>query len=251
MKRVIRNNCFETNSSSQHSIVVTNKDEYVTTEELMGDGKEKVYVGKTGDLYLWQIEYGYGRTPFHLLTTFEDKLKYAMCEFLGRMYSDDPEFDEIYEEFLTIAWEMIPGFTHFGIREKEIDLYLDKNGHTIPHKKLKYKCWDGENERCRYTYTDEDGKEYEAVFDEENYLATPDIGMIDHQSAGLLKAFLKDRGVSLKEFLTNKKYIVVVDGDEYCEWDNILTSGIFDASNIVEDYRDSDENRVRYEQEEE
>lgn len=239
--QVIRNNCFETNSSSQHSIVVTNRDEHVTSEELLGDGKEKVYIGKTGGLDLWHIEYGYGRSPFQLLTTFEDKLKYAMCEFLGHMYSDNPDFDDIYEEFLSIAWEMIPGFTHFGIREKEIDAYLDKDGHPILHRDLRYKGWDGENERCRYTYTGEDGQEYEAVFDEENYLTTPDIGMIDHQSSGLLRSFLKKRGVSLKEFLTNKKYIVVIDGDEYCEWENILTSGIIGTSNIVENYRSSDE----------
>lgn len=41
-------------------------------------------------------------------------------------------------------------------------------------------------------------------------------GYIDHQSLGLLDRLLKEEGVSIEEFIFNKKYIVVIDGDEYC-----------------------------------
>jgi hypothetical protein len=56
----------------------------------------------------------------------------------------------------------------------------------------------------RYNYdSDEDGG------------AEPSYGYIDHQSCGLLQAFLANHDIGLEEFLTNNKYIVFIDGDEY------------------------------------
>ena len=48
----------------------------------------------------------------------------------------------------------------------------------------------------------------------------------------ILSSFLKNENISLKEFLTNKKYVVIVDGDEYCIWDSLKKSGLVDASEI-------------------
>ena len=56
-----------------------------------------------------------------------------------------------------------------------------------------------------------------------------------------LKNFLKDRGISLKEFLTNKKYVIIVDGDEYCALDKLVYSGLFNRSAVVDTYNVSDE----------
>lgn len=56
-------------------------------------------------------------------------------------------------------------------------------------------------------------------------------GTDDYQIEGWLKKY----NVSLEEFLTNKRYIVVVDGDEYAIYDHIKKSGLFDASKIVHD----------------
>ena len=44
-------------------------------------------------------------------------------------------------------------------------------------------------------------------------------GYVDHQSKGLLQDFLEKEGISLSEFLINKKYVVIIDGDEYCIYD--------------------------------
>ena len=41
--------------------------------------------------------------------------------------------------------------------------------------------------------------------------------------------------LGLEEFLTNKRYIVVVDGDEYAIYDHIKKSGLFDTSKIIHD----------------
>lgn len=48
----------------------------------------------------------------------------------------------------------------------------------------------------------------------------------------ILSPFLKNENISLKEFLTNKKYVVIVDGDEYCIWDSLKNSGLVNANEI-------------------
>ena len=242
--KVIRRSCFETNSSSQHSIVVTTNDCHVTAKELTGRddyNPEYVYVNSHGAIDLHEVRDGYGRYPFQILSTFEDKLQYALCEYLGSKYVDDPDYDEIFEEFENITKEVIPEFTHFSIATRDEDVWLTQDGDMIPHKFLIYDGWDEENQREIYTYKDKEGNIHHAIFDEENYLEAPDIGQIDHQSAGMLKNFLKDRGISLKEFLTNKKYVIIVDGDEYCALDKLVYSGLFNRSVVVGTYNVSDE----------
>lgn len=56
-------------------------------------------------------------------------------------------------------------------------------------------------------------------------------GTDDYQIEGWLKKY----NVSLEEFLTNKRYIVVVDGDEYNCWLHIKDSGLVDTSKIIHD----------------
>ena len=53
-----------------------------------------------------------------------------------------------------------------------------------------------------------------------------------HVDEDILSGFLRDENISLKEFLTNKKYVVIVDGDEYCIWDSLKKSGLVDADEI-------------------
>ena len=56
-------------------------------------------------------------------------------------------------------------------------------------------------------------------------------GTDDYEIEGWLKAY----NVPLEEFLTNKRYIVVVDGDEYQIFDHIKKSGLFNTSKIIHD----------------
>lgn len=48
----------------------------------------------------------------------------------------------------------------------------------------------------------------------------------------ILTPFLNDEGISLREFLTNKKYVVIVDGDEYCIWDSMKNAGLVNMDEI-------------------
>ena len=44
-----------------------------------------------------------------------------------------------------------------------------------------------------------------------------------------LSSWLEANNISLEEFLTNKKYIVIQDGDEYCIWNDLVQSGLIDT----------------------
>lgn len=50
---------------------------------------------------------------------------------------------------------------------------------------------------------------------------------------GVLTSWMKTYNFDLREFLFNKKYVVIVDGDEYCIWQSMLESGIIDK-NVLE-----------------
>lgn len=248
MRKVIRNSCFETNSSSQHCIVVTKRDEHIDPSKIVWnsnredqDPNETVYIYK-GKWDLYEVEDGFDRWPFQILISFEEKFKYALCEYLGYLYADDPEWNRWYGEFERIAKKYIPGFKEFHFYTKEVDNYLDINGNDIPHKDLIYEGYDEQTHREIYKYKDKDGIEHPAKFDEENYIETPRIGMVDHQSAGLLKNFLKDKGISLEEFLTNKKFSVVIDGDEIQAFNHYIKSGFINTNFITDIYDKSDEN---------
>lgn len=51
----------------------------------------------------------------------------------------------------------------------------------------------------------------------------------------LIEGWLKKYNISLEEFLTNKRYVVICDGDEYCVWDHLKESGLIRTDMIVSD----------------
>ena len=57
----------------------------------------------------------------------------------------------------------------------------------------------------------------------------PSYGYVDED---ILTPFLNSEHISLKEFLTNKRYVVIVDGDEYCVWDDLKKSGLINFDEI-------------------
>lgn len=61
----------------------------------------------------------------------------------------------------------------------------------------------------------------------------PSYGYVDED---ILTPFLNDEGISLREFLTNKKYVVIVDGDEYCIWNSMKDAGLVNMDEIEKEY---------------
>ena len=78
MKRVIRRGVFETNSSSMHSIVVTKN-------ELTNDNHDDYFHvwGYSNKIHFWHGDIEFDRSPFEVLVTARDKLRYAYASFFG------------------------------------------------------------------------------------------------------------------------------------------------------------------------
>lgn len=190
----IRRNVFETNSSSSHSLVITTDNEHYTREEI-----NKNFYMTDGIVRLWDSSLEFYRSPFDMLVTFRDKLRYAIASSNGNLVNQCRELCQKY----------VDGF---------VDFKFDKIDYV----------WDSEVED--YVETDDPIPNYG--------------GTDDYQIEGWLKHY----NISLEEFLTNKRYIVVVDGDEYCVWSNIKNSGLVDVKKIIHDsYEESEtERREQY-----
>ena len=175
----IRRNVFETNSSSSHSLVITTDNEHYTREEI-----NKNFYMIDGIVRLWESSLEFYRSPFDMLVTFKDKLRYAIASSNGNLVDECREICKKY----------VDGFIDFEFDTKDY-------------------VWDS------------NVKDYvEAKSPVPNYGGTD-----DYQIEGWLKKY----NVSLEEFLTNKRYIVVVDGDEYNCWFHIKDSGLVDNSKII------------------
>lgn len=107
----------------------------------------------------------------------------------------------------------VPGFSHFEFDEK-------------------YRVWD--EEKQEYVETDDDNPVYEYGYTDDS----------------MIEAWLKKYNVSVEDFLTMKRYIVVCDGDEYNTWDKVRDSGLMDTSHIIHDsYTEYEEaERKKYEE---
>lgn len=169
----IRRSCFETNSSSSHSLVVrsdeivreTEDAEYYTHDEML---KELRNINENGVLDASDECWYFGRAPFRPLYRFADKFKYAIANCCAQEDTD---------ELLELLRELVP-------EVKEV---------IFP-------------------------KKYSVGVDEY-----------------ALRYCLHNCGVDMREFLTNKKYVIIQDGDEYHIWSDLVELGIIDkkAAGIV------------------
>lgn len=58
----------------------------------------------------------------------------------------------------------------------------------------------------------------------------------------MLSGFLKKENISLEEYLTNKRYVVIQDGDEYGCFKDMKRSGLVNMDAIDHEYpRDDNE----------
>ena len=178
----IRDNTFETNSSSSHSLIITDFNGKYTPEEMM----RGIYLWDDKETRMYESNLEFYRSPFSLLATFESKSRYAIASSNGRLA------DEVEK----IWYKYIPNFNGFKFDMKTEEYDYDK------------KEWvDLDEPKPIYGGTD------------------------DYQIEGWLKSY----NVSLEDFLTMRRYMVVCDGDEYREWYHILDSGLVDKSHIVHD----------------
>lgn len=178
----IRDNTFETNSSSSHSLIITDFDGKYTPEEMM----KGIYLWEDKETRMYESNLEFYRSPFSLLATFESKSRYAIASSQGHLAD---EVEKIWRKY-------IPNFNGFKFDMKTEEYDYDK------------KEWvDLDEPKPIYGGTD------------------------DYQIEGWLKGY----NVSLEDFLTMRRYMVVCDGDETREWYHILDSGLVDKSHIIHD----------------
>lgn len=234
MKRTIRRGCFETNSSSMHSIVVTKDDHIFNKEELSYHFKEY------NDYEIWQDDdLNFGRYPFEILSDLEDKIRYAIasyCSYKSRKYCE-----AFISKLTDIIREELPDFKKIIVPHNSGPVFLDIHGQELEKDEVHWDRYETDEESGKeesvYVYTDEQGNKHDAT--RADYWKDYDyFGYVDHQSSGLLQGFLEKENITLKEFLFNKKYIVIIDGDEYCMFDKAKESGLINMSNIQKEFPD-------------
>lgn len=257
MKYQVRKGCFESNSSSMHSLVVTKKNSNIrmTQEEIRdefylnedwykdrhkNDEKEIVKIDP------WDNEFG--RSPFDVLVTFTDKLAYAVAEYCGNNYSiksyleSEKTFDEMFRPLLIrligcddVEWDRWD--------DESFEIYVGGGDNLneveeVPYKKLIYvdknkrkDLSDDDLVRGMYKNVDTDGRPIE-----EAWFDVPKFGSIDHASSGLLKRFLKDNNLSLEDYLVRKDIITIITGDEFSTFADMITCGLINKDSIVTQY---------------
>lgn len=235
MKRQVRTGCFETNSSSQHSIVVRKLNEYYTQEEI--EECVMLHSDKFGNKYLFKPrkdDLSFGRYPLKIIADFESKWCYAMAS-LVREYMDD-----VYKELIRLAIKYIP-----NCEEVELPITYD----SFPIKNVKYKNNEyhqkyGKTEKEMEDFLEQKEKDWELDKRDKKLsfwendgcwkYNLPYTGSIDED---ILSYFLDEEGITLEEFLTNKKYIVIQDGDEYDYWGIMKNVGLINISSINYEYK--------------
>lgn len=234
MKRQIRSSVFETNSSSMHSLTVMKRDDKYTSEEILKDIWLS-YDAETGEEdCVWKIydedNLRFGRYPFRVLATFKDKWLYA-CASLVCEYNDDT-----YKELLAIALKYIPNLKKIELPETS-GSFANKNNEKYKNDEYYQKHGKTENELIEYLSQKEKDWNMDIDYWESSvgfwHYNMPNTGYVDED---ILSGFLKDEGITLEEYITNKKYIVIQDGDEYCHWDNMKKSGLINMNIIDHEY---------------
>lgn len=234
MKRQIRRNVFETNSSSMHSLTVMKRDDRYTPEEILedmwlSDDKETGEEDCIWDIWNDRSLY-FGRTPFRPLSTFKEKWLYA-CASLVREYNDD-----IYKELVRIALKYVPNLKEIKLpvvnesipdkddEESKDNIYYQKYGKTeeelVEYLTQKEKDWGIEID---YWKSSSGYWHYEKLY----------TGQVDED---ILSGFLDKEGITIEEYLINKKYVVIQDGDEYGYWEDMKKSGLVNMDMIDHEY---------------
>lgn len=176
----------------------------------------------------------FGRSPFRALGTFTDKWLYA-CASLVHDYND-----ETYKELAALALKYIP-----GLKKVELPTISDSCADKADeeHKDDEYFQKYGKTEDELVEYLTKKEKDWEIEIDYWKssdgywYYDRPFTGYVDEN---ILSGFLEKEGITLEEYLTNKKYVVIQDGDEYCYWSDMKKTGLVNMKAIDHEYPKED-----------
>ena len=118
---------------------------------------------------------------------------------------------------LALALKYIPGLKKIELPTQRRYIYNSEDDSCNDYDRMSTKDFEAHIKR----------KEKEWEIDEIEYWKDEDNNFVfDYPYTGysddcFLNNFLEETKVTLKEFLTNKKYVIIQDGDEYCYWENM------------------------------
>lgn len=190
----IRTGAFETNSSSMHSLIIM--------QGMKEDTPLLCYIsphGKSADVRDNEFE----RYPFYPLSHWLDKAAYYIAD---QNNGKEEDVDKVVDEVLKLVHKH--------------------------HPELRTICF---GRYITYTWSDKENcfiKEKQYIDEDNEYWMYDTYGGVDHQSIHIVYNALKRKGISLEEFLFDPKYVVIIDGDEYCTFDTLVDSGFVDASRV-------------------
>lgn len=245
MKVQIRTGMFETNSSSMHSLLIMKKRQTMTQKEI----RDEYYLdedwckerGNTLRLDWTHEEFGRG---FDVLTSFRDKLSYALASMCGSCYSlksyirGENTFHEVFESLLKrlVGVDKVePHMDSESFRVYSDTVTDDLNQDYTTYEEVPY---DDLVRNGNWSYYNKDSEPYYKEIcnsgrkQEEIWLEVPKFGSVDHQSAGLLQRFLDKYNITLEDYLIRKDIVVIVDGDECDIFGTMLEAGIVDKNAI-------------------
>ena len=214
----IRNNCFETNSSSMHSLVISKQAQEYDEDELRFGYDAEYDKGEGFKLFdhCWNYDdYTFGRAPFRILRTPREKLRYWVGHELGnwRNLEDvDPLKIEQVKKLISMQT---------GLPFDKINLYA--NIHEL------------ENPGC-----DRKGNPRKIE---------PEYGYAEENDTGeSVFHFIHRKGIEFADLILNPKYTIVVDGDEYQIFKDMCLSGVVDVNSLedISSTKDYWTNSIRY-----
>lgn len=245
MKCQIRLGSWESNSSSMHSLLIMKKRQTMTQKEIRDEyyldedwRKER---GNTLRLDWTHEEFGRG---FDVLTSFRDKLSYALASMCGSCYSlksyirGENTFHEVFESLLKrlVGVDKVePHMDSESFRVYSDTVTDDLNQDYTTYEEVPY---DDLVRNGNWSYYNKDSEPYYKEIcnsgrkQEEIWLEVPKFGSVDHQSAGLLQRFLDKYNITLEDYLIRKDIVVIVDGDECDIFGTMLEAGIVDKNAI-------------------
>ena len=247
MKMQIRTGMFETNSSSMHSLLIMKNCQTMTQKEI----RDEFYLDedwhKDNTLRLDSYGNDYGR-GFNVLTSFRDKLSYALASMCGSCYSlksyirGGDTFHEVFEPLLkklvgVDEVEMYWDSENFHVYSDSVTDDLEQDYTTyeeVPYEDLIHnENWnkEGHEDEDYYEEICRSGRKQEEI-----WLEVPKFGSVDHQSVGLFQRFLEKYNITLEDYLIRKDIIVIIDGDEYYLFNTMVKSGIINTDEIEVHY---------------
>ena len=241
MNKQIRDGVFMRSSASSHCIMVTKCDRILTPEDIVTDyrdyaaagDKELFYINEKGE---WDIgEEICFSSRFQVISSLEDKALYAIAEYCGNgAECSDAEKGIKLDEIHKILYSVVPDMIDINLPVEYTEVFLDQAGNELQpediHTNDTVSIWSA----MRHYYK-RDGKIHPAKYADYAY-EIPKIPGIDPKSAGLLPLFLEAEGITLREFLLNRKYLIIVTPEEEDSISKLKRSGLLCLNNIVKEY---------------